>query len=97
MGRPVIGVNFGGVTEFFNEDNGYACDWKLIPAEGIYRTMGHYARPSIDSMAEQMRKAYQDRNLLRHKIDLSIASASRFTIAHSVDKIESALTEFSIL
>lgn len=97
MGRPVIGINFGGVTAFFNEDNGYACDWTLEPGEGIYETMGHYAKPTVKSMADCMRWAFEDRVTLNRKVNLSAASARRFTIEHSVDKIIDVLKEFGML
>lgn len=96
-GRPVIGVNFGGVCEFFNEANGFPVDWKLVAGSGMYKGMGHYAEPSIDSMASQMRRCYEDRELVRSKGKLSSASASRFTIGHSADRILAVLREFEFI
>lgn len=97
MGRPVIGVNFGGVTEFFNEENGYACDWVFAAADGFYKTMGHFAKPLVRSMAEHMRKAYEDRYSIERKSALALASARRFSIPNSVNKIISVLNEFKII
>jgi glycosyltransferase involved in cell wall biosynthesis len=97
MGRPVIGIAFGGVCEFFNEENGYACDWRLVEGEGIYRTMGHYAKPTVEGLAAQMRLAYEDRRGVKRKGLLAAASARRFTIAHSADRILAALREFKML
>lgn len=97
MGRPVIGIAFGGVCEFFNEENGYACDWKLEPGEGIYKTMGHYAKPTVEGLAKQMLDAYQNRKEVKRKGILAAKSASRFTIANSADKIIEVLKEFKLL
>lgn len=96
-GRPVIGVNFGGVCEFFNEANGYPVDWRLVPSTGMYHGMGHYAEPSIDSMAKQMRCCYEDRKTVKSKGILASESASRFTIGNSANRIVSVLKEFDFL
>lgn len=96
-GRPVIGINFGGVCEFFNEENGYAVPWTLEPGEGIYQTMGHYAKPTIDGLALGMRLAYEDRATLARKSELASVSARRFTITHSVDCILAVLREFKLI
>ena len=93
----MIGINFGGVTEFFNEENGFACDWVLEPGEGIYKTMGHYAKPTVASIAEQMRLAFEHRDLIESKAPLASSSAHRFSIANSVDQIIKVLTEFRFL
>ena len=97
MGRPVIGVKFGGVAEFFDEVNGFPVDWTLTPGEGVYKTMGHYAKPSVESMAHQMRRCYEDRNLVTQKGKLAYQSASRFTISNSANQILAILKEFKII
>lgn len=97
MGRPVIGVDFGGVSEFFNEENGYAVDWTLAPADGIYASMGHYAKPDIDSMAEQMRRAFKDRELLAHKSEVARSSARRFSMERSVTGLLRVMAEFKLI
>ena len=97
MGRPVIGINFGGVCEFFNEENGYACDWRLSPGEGIYRTMGHYAKPTVEGLAAKMREAFEDRASIIRKSKLASVSAHRFTIQRSADCVAQVLREFKML
>lgn len=96
-GRPVIGINFGGVCEFFNEENGYACPWTLEPGEGIYKTMGHYAKPTVDGLAKCMRLAHSNRDVLAKKSQLASVSARRFTITHSVDCMIDVLREFNFI
>lgn len=97
MRRPVISVDFGGVSEFFSHENGYAVDWRLTPAEGIYETMGHYAKPSVESMAEQMRRVYSNRKELAFKADLAAQSARRFTLERSAKTLVSIFHEFNFL
>lgn len=96
MGRPVIGANFGGVCEFFNEENGYPCAWNLIPGEGVYESMGHYAGISIPSMAAQMRRAFENCDELARKSKLSIQYGHRFTVANTLNHILEILREFSL-
>lgn len=96
MGRPVIGVNFGGVSEFFNGENGYAVDWTLTPADGIYASMGHYARPNVDSMAAQMLSAFRDRPALKIKSAMAQSAARRFTMERSVDGLLRVMSEFKL-
>lgn len=78
-GRPVIGVNFGGITEFWNPTNGYAVDYEMIEGEGPYAGNGRYAQPDVESMAVQMKKAWRDRDTLIEKGKLSQIAAKRFT------------------
>jgi glycosyltransferase involved in cell wall biosynthesis len=94
MNRPVIGINFGGVAEFFSYENGYPCEFTLVPGEGIYRSMGVYGKPSVISMAEQMRRAFENRKELKEKSILAAKSARRFTLNHSATKLISVLKEF---
>lgn len=96
-GRPVIGINFGGVAEFFNPSNGYPVSWKLVPSEGVYRGVGEYAKPDVQSMAEQMRLAVSNNAEMVQKSILSAKEAHRFTIQNSVDEIVKVLIEFGFL
>lgn len=96
-GRPVIGVNYGGVCEFINEHNTYPVDWHLVPAEGIYRDRGggSYPKLHVESMAVQMKRAFEDRNGLRDKAELSTISARRFTLENSANKLIEAMKDFN--
>jgi glycosyltransferase involved in cell wall biosynthesis len=94
MGRPVIGVDFGGVCEFFSRENGYAVGFTLVPAEGIYESMGVYAKPLVESMAAQMRKAYENRVELQNKSEMAAASAREFTVERSANTLIEILREF---
>lgn len=96
-GRPVISANFGGVTEFWNDTNGYPVRYNLRAAEGVYEGKGCYADIDVNSLAAQMRLAYSDRSLLEQKSHLSAQSARRFTIQHCVDRFIEVMREFSYL
>lgn len=97
MGRPVIGIDFGGVCEFFSHENGYAAAWTMEPAEGLYSGMGHYAKPTVQGLATPMQEAFEDRDRLAMKSGLASARARHFTIANSLDCIEAILREFKYL
>jgi glycosyltransferase involved in cell wall biosynthesis len=61
VGRPLIGVKFGGVTEFFSEEMGYTVDFRLVPADGFYSGCGFWADPDEEHLIELMRQVYADR------------------------------------
>jgi Glycosyltransferase len=94
MGRPVIGVDFGGVCEFFSHENGYVVDFRMVPAEGIYTSMGQYPKPLMSSMATQMRRAYENRDELSKKSEMAAASARRFTLERCAKQTVEYLKEF---
>jgi len=96
-GRPVVGVHFGGVTEFFNPVNGYAVDYRLTPGQGVYNGLGVYALPELESMAAQMRLAYENRELLGMKSVLARQSARAFTMENSAHRLLAVLREFRFL
>jgi glycosyltransferase involved in cell wall biosynthesis len=96
-GRPVVGVHFSGVTEFFNPVNGYAVDYQLAPGQGVYNGLGVYALPEIESMAAQMRLAYENRELLGMKSVLARQSARAFTMENSARRLLAVLREFKFL
>lgn len=87
VGRPVIGVNFGGVTEFWNPTNGYAVDYELVPGDGPYLGHGYYAGPDIKSMSEQMRRAFEDRRELQAKSSLAIRDSHIHTTRKSAERL----------
>lgn len=96
-GRPVIGVAFGGVTEFWTRENGYAVEFDMVKGEGPYRGLGHYARPTVESMAEQMRRAFEDYTELGTKATLARMSAEQFDIATTASRIVQQLRRDSYL
>jgi glycosyltransferase involved in cell wall biosynthesis/ADP-heptose:LPS heptosyltransferase len=61
-GRPVISIAYGGVGEFFDKAVGYPVDYKLVPAEGYYEGCGSWAEINEDSLIDQMREVYFNRD-----------------------------------
>jgi glycosyltransferase involved in cell wall biosynthesis len=97
MGRPIISINCGGVTEFFSEENGYPINHTTVTAEGVYTGMGYYFRPEVASMAAQMRRAYENRKEIVSKGLLASKSARRFSIEHSAKTLVSIFKEFKLI
>jgi glycosyltransferase involved in cell wall biosynthesis len=66
-GRAVIGADFGGVTEYFNKQNGYVVPHKLVDANIFVHThentfepaTGRWAEMSVDDLAAAMRTVYE--------------------------------------
>lgn len=98
IGRPVAGVAFGGVTEFFNADNSYALSYNLVPGEGVYHGCGLYAVPTVKGMTESMRRARQlDPSELVAKARQAVTSARRFTLDRQAISLVDALRRHNLL
>jgi hypothetical protein len=63
----------------------------------VYNGLGVYALPEIESMAAQMRLAYENRELLGMKSVLARQSARAFTMENSAQRLLSVLREFKFL
>ena len=60
-GRSVIAVNYGGITEFFDEGVGYPVEFTLEESGQHYNNGGLWAVPVKDSLVERMREVYSNR------------------------------------
>lgn len=90
-GRPVIAMEFGGSTEFFDRSVGYPIDhwvhWNSIGA----RSSGAFAIADKHSLVQQMRRVYLDR---QEADELGVKAAHRarqFTWEHAVNRLEEVL------
>lgn len=61
VGRAVIAVPFGGITEFFDESVGYPVDYTLEASDNHYKNGGLWAKPRFDSLVDRMREVYDRR------------------------------------
>lgn len=64
IGKPVIGTNFGGNTDFMNSNNSLLVDYNLIPvAEDAppYKAGWLWADANVEDAANYMLKLYNDR------------------------------------
>lgn len=78
-GIPVIATNWGGQTDFINEDNGYLVDYEMeAPSKSfessiaphfnqIFTDNMKWAKPSAESLKKRMREAYENKDVTRAK------------------------------
>lgn len=97
VGRPVIGVDYGGVTEFFGRHNGIPVSWKLKPAEGFYKGCGDWAVPDDDSVIEKMRWAHNHPSDCERIGAAAYESVSHLTWKNHGEKLISTLKEFGVV
>lgn len=67
IGRPLISAIYGGVAEFFTEEMGYPVDFRMVPAEGLYKGSGLWIELDQLHIIEQMRRVFRDRCEARDK------------------------------
>ncbi|PGZ06968.1 glycosyl transferase family 1 [Bacillus cereus] len=73
LGKPVIGTNWSGNTDFMNADNSYPVNYILVPIKRNYGPYKHYqiwAEPDIEHAAYFMRQITSDQtqcNLIARK------------------------------
>ncbi|MBJ8055337.1 glycosyltransferase [Bacillus cereus] len=73
LGKPVIGTNWSGNTDFMNADNSYPVNYTLVPIKRNYGPYKHYqiwAEPDIEHAAYYMRQLTSDQtqcNLIARK------------------------------
>jgi len=65
IGKPVVATPYGGVTDFFDRNNGFPVKYRLITLEddqGPYPAGARWADPDIEDAALQMRRVVEDRD-----------------------------------
>jgi glycosyltransferase involved in cell wall biosynthesis len=97
VGRPVISVNFGGVSEFFNSGAGYQIDFKLVKSDANYRGLGHWACPNSESIVQAMRSVYEDRPEAAKLGLLASESVKHLTWENHGRKLIEVLEEFGAI
>lgn len=95
-GRPIISTHYSSVTEYFNEEIGYVAEHKIIPAFGGAYT-GHWAKPVDDSIIQQMRRVYSDKEMLVTKGKAACLKASEFTWEAMSKQLVNLLIEQKII
>jgi glycosyltransferase involved in cell wall biosynthesis len=64
LGKPVVGTNYGGNTEFMNEQNSFLVPYTKVGVKedfGPYKKGWLWAEPSIDQAAQSMLRLYEAR------------------------------------
>jgi len=93
-GLPVITTNFGGQTDFVNNNNGIIISGELeeikheINYEGI-----RWLTPNINELRTAMRELYSNPEMVSSKSFESIKTAKEFTWDKSAEKIHSLLKQ----
>ncbi|OWK39664.1 glycosyltransferase [Fimbriiglobus ruber] len=95
-GRPLVTPCHTGLTAFFDPSIGYAVDYTLVPVRNEIYT-GHWAEPSDDSLAAQMRRVYADRAEVERLGAASAARAKGFTWKAAGRQVVAALREYGLL
>jgi glycosyltransferase involved in cell wall biosynthesis len=97
VGRPVISPAYGGVTEFFNGEVGYPVDFRLGPAQGPYSGMGVWAECEENSVVDQMRRVFQNREEAREKGLLAARSVAPLSWERSNDRLIKLMVELEMI
>lgn len=92
-GRPVIAPLYGGITGFFNRENGYVASHKMEWSSFGNRDVGAYAEIDVTSLSEQMVRVYLDRREAAKKSLVAARDAQALTWINSVSRLEEALHE----
>lgn len=67
IGRPVITANYGGVKDFCNNENSFFVDYEEQLAVGSWgKNGGCWAEVKEESLIEQMRYCYENKDTIRH-------------------------------
>lgn len=96
-GRPLIAAKFSGLTEFFDEDVGYPVRYTLMRSEGVYQDCGCYARPDVDSIAEQMKVVHNNRTEAQTKGTLGAVRTSNFSWKNANLRLLKVMKEFGMV
>jgi hypothetical protein len=90
-GVPVICANFGGVQDYFSDTCCYAVDYELVEARNNHYDTGLWADPSLPSMIQQMRRAYENRAEAQAKGDEAHKRVAGFSWDRCIQKLDAVL------
>jgi glycosyltransferase involved in cell wall biosynthesis len=91
-GVPVITTNFGGQTDFVNNENGWLIN--SIPKENTWDILYegiHWQEPLIDDIRKAMREAYNNPGLVKEKGLKAIETSSEYSWDKSAKLISELL------
>jgi glycosyltransferase involved in cell wall biosynthesis len=95
VGRPTLVTGWGGHMDFCTPSNSYLVDYEMIPAGEAQYDSGsgsaRCARPLIPSLRAQMRRALQNPEEARAKVERSIGDIRSFTWERSAKQLQEAL------
>lgn len=92
-GTPLISPIYSGTTEYLHETVCYPVDFKYVETDGHYRNAGHWAAPSIDDCADQMRHVYENYDAAMVKATLGSEALKKYTWANTAAGIRKVCQE----
>ena len=100
-GVPVISTNYGGMTDYVNERNGWLIDVeKMIPSPGvpthIYENT-NWAVPSVTHLRKIMRGVYQNRDICTKKGTLAAKKALEYTWDNTAKVVTERFKKYEVL
>jgi len=86
-GKPVITTNFGGQTDYVNEENGWLIDYDLTEVKHEVEYEGiKWATPKIEDLRAKLRKAYENQDF-KGKIECAKQKAKELTWANTAKQV----------
>jgi glycosyltransferase involved in cell wall biosynthesis len=92
--RPVLASIYGGLKEFMNNDNSYACDYDEVKAD--YVGGGKWCQPRMEHMIDLMRYVHQSRDEAQRRGREAARSVQEFTWNNSCERLFKTLNEFGL-
>jgi len=95
-GLPVITTNFGGQTDFVNEENGWLIDYELKhhSNESMYEET-KWAIPNIDHLQKIMREIYENQDSIKDKSKKAIEKSKEITWRNTAKKVIKIIEELN--
>ena len=91
-GLPVITTDFGGQTDYCNEENGWIISGELKEVENELMYEGiKWLTPDIQQLRKCMREAYENKELVKQKSENSIKTSQKNTWDHTAQLINSLI------
>jgi len=95
-GLPVIATDFGGQTDFVNEENGWLIPYKLEEVKNELAYEGiKWATPNNAELRKAMRRAFENREEVAAKALKAREKAEEYTWRKAAQKLTKALEEIN--
>jgi len=91
-GLPCIQTNYGGQTDFVDNENGWLIDYNLVDVKGdmMYEEV-KWAKPDIKQAREVMRYCYENQEEVKRKGKKALMKAREFTWINTAKRIKRIL------
>ena len=93
MGVPVITTDFGGQTDYVDQENGWLINYELVDSPDMNYEGIKWAKPDIEELRKTMRDCFENQEKIKEKGKLSRENARKFTWKESAKKAIAALKE----